>query len=728
MDLSRLNDAQRKSVLHGDSPLLMLAGAGTGKTTAITYRVAHLMHERGVRPDKILALTFTNKAAREMRERSAQIAQVDARWLAMGTFHSMCGRLLREFGHLMGLDRQFVIYDQADQLQMVKQCLAELNLDAQVYAPRAIRHRIEQWKNQGQRPEDVEPSQFDMVERKALDIYKLYRKRCIASNAVDFGDMLLHVVSLLRRHELVRDACHNRWSHILVDEYQDTNPVQYQLLRALVTENHSITVVGDDDQSIYRWRGADIGNILRFEQDFPGAEVIRLERNYRSTQVILEAANALISYNAARKGKTLYTDEGRGDLITLRVYPNERDEAEAIAEHIDRESDAFEVEDGEFGVLYRTNAQSRPIEDALRRRSIGYEIYGGVRFYDRKEVKDALAYVRLLVNPRSDVDYQRIINVPARGIGKTSVEKIRTLAVQHDLTMFEATQKVVSGELEGPSRARNKLKAFIDAFQGVASTQDSQAPAEVVQELLEEMGYLAALQSEGTDEAQDRLANLDELISAIAEYSELVDEPSLAGFLEEVTLASDIDAMDEAPPQVSLMTLHAAKGLEFRTVFMPGMEEGIFPHSRSMDSKPELEEERRLCYVGITRAKSHLHMSSARVRTVFGDTRWSELSRFIAEVPPELMDMGVKAQPTPKAPTRSNLLDHFRDDEPSYDADFTDDSEEVDAFYPGARVSHATFGVGQVVSSDGAGQRRKLTVQFPDVGRKVIVARFVQPI
>ena len=728
MELSRLNDAQQKSVLHGDSPLLMLAGAGTGKTTAITYRVAHLMHERGVRPDKILALTFTNKAAREMRERSAQIAQVDARWLAMGTFHSMCGRLLREFGHLMGLDRQFVIYDQADQLQMVKQCLAELNLDTQVYAPRAIRHRIEQWKNQGQRPEDVEPSQFDMVERKALDVYKLYRKRCLASNAVDFGDMLLHMVSLLKRHDLVRDACHNRWSHILVDEYQDTNPVQYQLLRALVTPQHSITVVGDDDQSIYRWRGADIGNILRFEQDFPGAEVIRLERNYRSTQVILEAANALISHNAARKGKTLYTDEDRGDLLTLRVYPNERDEAEAIADHIDGEVDGLESEDGEFGVLYRTNAQSRPIEDALRRRSIAYEIYGGVRFYDRKEVKDALAYVRLLVNPRSDVDYQRIINVPARGIGKTSIEKIRALAVEHDLTMFDATQKVVAGELEGPSRARNKLKAFMDAFQSVAKRQEEDSPAQIVQDLLEEMGYLGALQAEGTDEAQDRIANLDELISAIAEYTELVEEPSLAGFLEEVTLASDIDAMDDAPPQVSLMTLHAAKGLEFRTVFMPGMEEGIFPHSRSMDSKPELEEERRLCYVGITRAKSHLHLSSARVRTVFGDTRWSELSRFIAEVPPELIDMGVKAKPTVKPPTRGNLLDHFSDDEPSYDPVFTDDSEETDAFFPGARVEHATFGIGQVVSSDGQGQRRKLTVQFPDVGRKVIVARFVQPI
>lgn len=727
MDLSRLNDAQRKSVLHGEEPLLMLAGAGTGKTTAITYRVAHLIHGCGVRPHKILALTFTNKAAREMKERSAQIAQVEARTLSMGTFHSICGRLLREFGHLMGLDDKFVIYDQADQLQMVKQCLAELKLDAQMYPPRNIRHRIEQWKNQGLRPEDVEPSQFDMIERKAHELYALYRKRCLAANAVDFGDMLLHVVSLLRRHELVRDACHNRWSHILVDEYQDTNPVQYQLLRALVTPKHSITVVGDDDQSIYRWRGADIANILRFEKDFPGATVIRLERNYRSTKMILEAANALIAHNASRKGKTLYTNGDTGSLLGLRVYANERDEADAIAEHIDREFDGYEDDEAEFGVLYRTNAQSRPIEDALRRRSIPYEIYGGVRFYDRKEVKDALAYVRLLVNPKSDVDFQRIINVPARGIGKTSVEKIRVLGAENDLSLFETTEKIVRGELTGPTRARNKLEAFMDGFHSVAKNQEQEPPAQVVQDLLQVMGYLAALEAEGTEEAQDRIANLEELISAIAEYTQIVENPSLAGFLEEVTLASDIDAMEGEPPQVSLMTLHAAKGLEFRTVFMPGMEEGIFPHSRSMDSKPELEEERRLCYVGITRAKVDLHLSSARVRTVFGETKWSELSRFLAEIPPELVDMGPAVTATP--PRGASSSRSFQDDYPdeSFDTVYSDDSQ-IDVFHTGASVSHATFGVGQVVASDGDGQKRKLTIQFPQVGRKVIVARFVQPL
>ena len=734
IDLTKLNDAQRQCVVHGDEPLLVLAGAGTGKTTAITYRVGHLMYERGVRPDKILALTFTNKAAREMRERSAQIAQVEPRLLSMGTFHSMCGRILRRFGEHLGLDANFVIYDQDDQLQLIKRCLADLNLDTQVYNPRAIRHRIEQWKNQGQVPQDVEPSAFDMTERKALEVYKHYRTRCLESNAVDFGDMILHTVNLIRRVDEVRETCHERWSHILVDEYQDTNPVQYQLLRALATKEHSLTVVGDDDQSIYRWRGADIGNILRFENDFEGARIIRLEKNYRSTAVILEAANAVIKNNASRKGKTLYTDGPRGDVINFAVFPSERDEADAIARGIDEHLEEGGAAD-DIGILYRTNAQSRALEDALRRLRIPYAVFGGVRFYDRKEIKDAMAYLRLLLNPRSDVDFFRIINVPARGIGKTSVTRMQAYAREESMPLMDAAVAIARGEGDFQSRLRTRLKAFVGIMAVVKSAGESTHPARLVERLLEESGYLSGLRAEGTDEAVDRVENLGELVAAIDEYVQVVPEATLQGFLEEVALASDVDAYEDGGEQVSLMTLHAAKGLEFRVVFMPGLEEGIFPHSRSMESRAELEEERRLCYVGLTRSKEQLHLSAARVRTVFGEARWNDLSRFVSEIPSELLEVAAQRSPAAVSPSS----DHSRsqsyaqsyaqttpDELPTYRVD--DGEEGGDAFSPGARVTHATFGQGKVLRSEGRGKQRKLTVEFPEVGRKVIVARFVQPL
>ncbi len=732
LDLTRLNPAQTQAVLHGDAPLLVLAGAGTGKTTVITYRIAHLLHDRGVLPYRFLAVTFTNKAAREMRERTGRLVRLDPRALDIGTFHGICGRLLRQYGNRVGLDRNFLIYDEDDQLSLIKKVCAELNIDQQAFSPRVIRHHIEGWKNEGLTPEEASASPLDLSSEKAYRVYGAYQKQLLSANAVDFGDMLLQTLALLRRDESVRESLRRRWSHLLVDEYQDTNPVQYKLLRELATPEHSVTVVGDDDQSIYRWRGADIGNILRFEHDFPGAQVIRLEQNYRSTQTILSAANGVIAHNAARKGKTLYTLGDQGAKLPLRFFETERQEGDSIGDTIS-EGLAEGRSANDFAVLYRMNAQSRAIEDALRRRRIPYVIYGGVRFYDRKEIKDALAYIRLILNPRSDVDFSRIVNVPPRGLGKTSLDRISELGRERGMSLVEAAGIAAQGEVKLTSKA----KASIDQLLGVITKTQIDAfteePGRVIENVLEDVGYLQMLRLEGTEESAQRLENLQELVAGVDEYAERVEEPSLAGFLEEVALATDLDKMAESDAQVVLMTLHAAKGLEFPVVFLPGMEEMVFPHSRSMDDRAGLEEERRLCYVGITRAKELVYLSAARVRYVFGDVKYSEPSRFLSEIPVDLMDAGERPLRRLETTVPSSD-DYYRDAMPDDDVvappkqpAYTMRSSERDAFPPGTRVRHSTFGEGKVVASEGEGVRRKLTVRFPELPEpKVIVARFVE--
>lgn len=733
MDLSRLNEEQVEAVMHGDSPLLVLAGAGTGKTTAVTFRIAHMIQKRGIASNKILAMTFTNKAAREMATRVGELTNLNPRWLDIGTFHGICGRLLRQYGESLGLDPSFIIYDSADQLGLLKRCMTQLNIDPQAFPPRAVKSKIEQWKNQGLKPQEVEPSAFDMVSRKAAVVYELYRKRCLEANAVDFGDMLLHTLSLLKSNPSVREECHRRWSHILVDEYQDTNPVQYKLLQKLTTPEHSLTVVGDDDQSIYRWRGADIGNILRFERDFPGAKVIRLEHNYRSTQTILDAANAVIAHNRSRKGKTLFTTEGPGETIRFRLFPTERDEADAVAEDIAKSllGDFGEiVEPKDIAILYRTNAQSRPFEESFRRLRLPYAIYGGVRFYDRKEVKDAIAYLRLLMNPRSDVDFLRIVNVPTRGIGKTTLEKLRVLSDDEAISFYEAAKEVATDGKGFSARPRKALSAFIYALEDIRVRMQELHPARLLEELLESTGYLNSLRLQGTEESVERIENLTELVAAVDEYVAGTSEPSLVGFLEEVALASDVDKMpdeDKEMGQVTLMTLHSAKGLEFPQVYIPGMEEGIFPHSRSLEDSAALEEERRLCYVGVTRAETKLCLSAARMRTVFGQSRWSEISRFVAEIPDELLDLGTVVH-TPKEPAERAYLGNDEEYSQAYsEAEPSELRGASSGYSPGARVVHATFGEGKVLSSAGSGKAEKLTIQFPQVGKKVIVARFVEP-
>ncbi|KAK1548540.1 hypothetical protein Q3G72_032135 [Acer saccharum] len=750
MDLSHLNAPQRQAVLADDAPLLVLAGAGTGKTSVITHRIAHMVRQRHIDSGRILAVTFTNKAAREMRERSASLTGVPPHLLEMGTFHSLCGRLLRRHGHLLGLDHNFVIYDADDQLQLIKRCLKELNIDPQIFAPRAVRQKIEAWKNAGLPPNEARASDTDLVAKRSLDVYRLYQKHCMQANAVDFGDLLLQAVVLLKTVPEVRTRVQARWSHILVDEYQDTNPVQYMWLQTLVTPQHSLTVVGDDDQSIYRWRGADIGNILRFERDFPGAQVIRLEQNYRSTKTILDAANAVIAHNASRKGKTLFTAGERGERLSLRIYDTERDEGSATAQSIDGLLQSGKTP-ADVAILYRTNAQSRPLEDALRRSRIPYAIYGGVRFYDRREVKDALAYLRLLANPRSTLDFLRVINVPARGIGKTTIERISDLAAQNATSMFEAAQYACGPQGPLKARAKTNVDMFVRLVQKCRASLDKGAPlGEVLGSVLQYSGYVLALKSENTEEAQERLQNLQELVAALEEYSDLHEAPTLAGFLEEVSLSTDVDGMGLSDGQVTMMTLHAAKGLEFPIVFLPGLEEGLFPHSRSLEDRAALEEERRLCYVGLTRAKQQLFLSAARVRSIFGQPQLSEVSRFVSELPEALLDTGHIARSrfadqgaslglgglststdAPLAPGLYGQSPRGRNPGRAASAGASAAAPDNSAaghgdFAPGTAVLHATFGEGRVMGSDGVGRQQKLTVEFPQIGQKIIVARFVE--
>jgi DNA helicase-2/ATP-dependent DNA helicase PcrA len=615
--------------------------------------------------------------------------------------------------------------------------MTDMKIDMQAFSPRAVAHNIDKWKNAGKPPHRAQPSPFDMIQRRAHEVYKEYAKRCREANAVDFGDMLLHVAVLLKRDEEVRTLLRARWSHILVDEYQDTNPVQYQLIEQLVTPRHSLTVVGDDDQSIYRWRGADIGNILRFERDFPGATVIRLEQNYRSTQSILSAANAVIANNTSRKGKNLFTELGEGERAHLRMFLDERAEGEAIGEQIvERLADGWNPQD--FAVLYRINAQSRPIEDALRRRKIPYAVYSGIRFYDRKEIKNALAYLRLLVNPRSSIDFARVINEPGRGIGKTSMERLHALARSRDLSLLEAAGVVADAEEAKRANLRPKASkafgGFCELITNLSQDHELAHPARLLEQVLEESGYLAALEADPTDQGADRIENLRELVAAVDEYVMLADEPTLSGFLEEVTLVSDVDALDPTTGLVALMTLHSAKGLEFPMVFLPGMEEGLFPHSRSLNERAEVEEERRLCYVGITRARRELMLSAARVRRVFGEEKMTQLSRFLVEIPEELLDLG-GGEPAPVAavPRRipSERHDELWDFDPPDAAPGPEPSEHdetrADPFAPGTRVFHATFGEGTVTGSRGEGKRHFLTIEFPSEGRKTIAARFVEP-
>jgi DNA helicase-2/ATP-dependent DNA helicase PcrA len=632
--LADLNPAQRGAVLATEGPLLVVAGAGSGKTRVLTYRVAHLINACGVKPNEILAITFTNKAAGEMRERLEDLLGPVARSIWILTFHAACGRILRREAQRLGYRSNFTIYDQADQVRLTKACLEELDRDPKRFVPRGIHAQISAAKNQLVTPEEYAERVSSFHDQTVAEVYDLYQKRLIASNAVDFDDLLMLTVQVLESFPEARERWQKAFRYILVDEYQDTNHAQYRLLQLLSEKHRNVCAVGDPDQSVYGFRGADIRNILEFERDFGETKTIALEQNYRSTNTILESANAVISNNRERKPKNLWSELGEGEPVRVLEVEDEHAEARFVAAEI-----ALLVEEAyngsEIAIFYRTNAQSRVLEDVLVRQGVGYQVIGGPRFYERAEVKDVVAYLQAIDNPYDAVSLQRIANRPRRGIGDASLARLQTYADAHGISLWEALGHAEpAGIAAAPLRAVGQLHSLLQSLQ--AGALELEVP-EVIERVLERSGYMDALRAERTIEAQGRIENLQELVSAAQEYQATAAEPSLSGFLQEISLYSDQDAIRGEQSLVTLMTLHNAKGLEFRAVFMIGLEEGIFPHARSIEEQG-LEEERRLAYVGMTRAKERLVLTHASARSLYGSRSYNLPSRFLDELPDDKVE------------------------------------------------------------------------------------------
>ena len=738
--LAHLNKPQKQAVLHGEGPLLILAGAGSGKTRVITHRIVHLIHERGVRPWNILAVTFTNKASKEMAERIRQLlGSSDTPLIA--TFHATCGRILRQDIHQLGYDSSFVIYDDRDSERLLKDLLKELNLDDKRFPPAGISSRIDDCKNRGLLPEELPLG--DVWNQQFVRIYAAYQERLKRCNALDFGDLILQTVQLFEKYPDLLTRWQQRFQWLLVDEYQDTNPVQYRLIRLLAGERRNLCVVGDDDQSIYSWRGADIRNILEFEKDFPGVEIIRLEQNYRSTPTILKAAGAVVARNFGRKAKTLWTENPDGEPIRYERLESDRAESRFVASEMKLLQRKL-LTLAEMAVFYRTNAQSRLLEEALAAEGIPYHIVGGVRFYARLEVKDILAYLRLLENPVDEISLKRIINVPPRGIGAATVERVAELAGRERISLFKAFELAAGGSLlsAGP---RGKVAAFVELLQGFQRLSATATLPELVKLVLEESGYLIRLKESKDEDDAERLENLAQLVSAVEEFCSTNQEAGLADFLEQVALVSDLERGEAGTPSVTLMTLHAAKGLEFKVVFMVGMEERLFPHVRSLDDPDGMEEERRLCYVGMTRARERLYLLNARRRLIFGQEQANLPSRFLKEIPGELLEQGQIASPGYSAYSSvrkssihplqtgegASKQDVGRHNLASVSSAITDvemipeQSEEYgNDIYTGMKVRHAKFGVGTIRKIEGQGDGQKVVVWFTSAGPKKLLVRF----
>ena len=634
--LEGLNDKQYEAVVNTEGPCLVIAGAGSGKTKVLTHKIAYLIGEKGVKPWNILAITFTNKAANEMKERIANIVGDDAKDIWMGTFHSICVRILRKFIDRIGFDSSFIIFDTSDQKTLVKGCLKDLAIDDKLFNDRAVLSEISNAKN-----EMLDPDQYavrangDFRKEKIATVYELYQKRLKENNAVDFDDIINYAIKILEENPDILEYYSNKFQYVLVDEYQDTNKSQFTLVTMLASKNGNITVVGDNDQGIYSFRGADISNILNFERDFPGTKIIKLEQNYRCTGNILKAANAVIKNNEVKYKKELWTQNEEGNLPKVYQADNEYDEATYIVEQIEHLKREEYYKYSDFAVLYRMNTQSRAIEDILRRENIPYKIVGGLKFYERKEIKDTIAYLRLIQNGNDNLSLKRIINEPKRGIGKTSLDKVEQIAEASGNSMYEVIKKA---DEFGLNRVFLNSREFVNVIEELKSKKDERSVSELIKLTLKKTGYTKALEAENTIEAENRIANLDELLTVAIEFEEEFAENSLSEFLEGITLSSDLDNMEEQEDSVTLMTLHSAKGLEFPVVFLVGMEEGIFPGYQSMMDPQELEEERRLCYVGITRAKENLFLTCSKQRTVFGSTSYNPVSRFLNEIPEELLE------------------------------------------------------------------------------------------
>ncbi|HIB1873019.1 TPA: DNA helicase PcrA [Enterococcus faecium] len=732
--LNGMNPRQKEAVFHTDGPLLLMAGAGSGKTRVLTHRIAYLIEEKEVNPWNILAITFTNKAAKEMKERVNAILASGGEDVWVSTFHSMCVRILRRDVDFIGYNRNFTIIDSSEQLTLMKRILKELNIDPKKYDPRSILGTISQAKNSLQTPQDFAKMQGSYYEEIAAKCYAAYQKELQYNQCMDFDDLIMNTIRLFEEHPDSLTYYQNKFHYIHVDEYQDTNHAQYTLVNLLAGRFRNLCVVGDADQSIYGWRGADMQNILDFEKDYPDAAVILLEQNYRSTKNILSAANQVIENNSNRKPKNLWTENKEGNKITYYRADNERDETRFIVDRMQEEIRSNHRNYGDFAILYRTNAQSRVMEETLLKANIPYKMVGGHKFYDRKEIKDILAYLNVLANPQDSISFERIVNSPKRGIGPGSIEKLRSFASLHEWPLLEAAQNVDLANIGG--KAGQQLGAFGEMIQEVTQMIPYLTVTELTKEVLDRSGYLEDLKIQNTLEAQARIENLEEFLTVTQEFDKQFEqqneedadapEEKLTVFLNDLALVSDIDNLEEDASQVTLMTLHAAKGLEFPVVFLIGLEEGVFPLSRALMEESELEEERRLAYVGITRAEEALYLTNAFSRTLYGRTQYNRPSRFVEEIDQELLEIeGMR--PTPKKTpvfAKKTAAYSYKQPETAVVSSKSATGGEKNSWKPGDKVKHKKWGLGTVVRVSGTSKDLELDVAFPSQGVKRLLAAF----
>ena len=729
-----LNTQQQEAVFHTDGPLLILAGAGSGKTRVLTHRIAYLIDERGINPWNILAITFTNKAAGEMRERVDQIVGFGSESIWVSTFHSTCVRILRRHIDLLGYDSNFTIYDTDDQKTLMKDVCKLINIDTKVYKERNLLAAISSAKDEMIMPDEFEINAAgDFAKTKIAQVYREYEKQLRANNALDFDDLLVKTVQLLQTNPDVLDYYQERFRYIMVDEYQDTNTVQFKLISTLANKYKNICVVGDDDQSIYKFRGANVKNILNFEKEYENTKVIKLEQNYRSTSTILDAANAVIRNNYGRKDKTLWTDNGEGSKINLRQFDSAYDEAEYVVGDIREHVNQGMAKYNDHAILYRTNAQSRIFEEKFVTANIPYKIVGGINFYARREIKDLLAYLKTIDNGKDDLAVRRIINVPKRGIGLTTINRVQESAQAREIGFYEALGGL--DLIPGIGRGAAKLDPFVAMIEYFKIQAEKLSISDLIQEIINTTGYIETLEAEDKEEAQTRIENIDELVSKIVSYEESCEDetPTLSGFLEEVALVADIDSLDETTDYVVLMTLHSAKGLEFPHVYLTGMEDGVFPSYMTItaDDPDEVEEERRLCYVGITRAREDLTLTCARRRMIRGETQYNKMSRFLKEIPRPLLNVSnVEDKPDiPEQTAYKQAKQAFQTQAFSpakKTRQFTVMQGEGLAYDVGDRVSHKKFGEGLVTEITEGGRDYEVTVQFDQAGVKKMFASFAK--
>ncbi|RIU91331.1 DNA helicase PcrA [Oceanobacillus picturae] len=725
--LKGLNKEQQEAVKHTEGPLLIMAGAGSGKTRVLTHRIAYLLGEKEVAARNVLAITFTNKAAREMKDRVRKLVGPESEYMWVSTFHSMCVRILRRDIDRIGYNRNFSILDSGDQLSVIKQILKNLNIDPKKFDPRAMLGQISAAKNELITAAEYNKNVGNFFDRQVGQIYESYEKILKKNQSLDFDDLIMQTIHLFKRVPEVLEYYQRRFQYIHVDEYQDTNHAQYFLVKQLASRFQNLCVVGDSDQSIYRWRGADISNILSFEKDYPTSRTVFLEQNYRSTKSILSAANKVIENNSGRKPKNLWTENPDGKNIHYFQGATEQEEALFITDKIQELTRREGFSPGDVAILYRTNAQSRAVEDTLMKSNISYQMVGGTKFYERKEIKDMVAYLRLITNPDDDLSFERVVNVPKRGIGKTSIDRLREHAATHDISFNEAVKEV---DFTGVSKkAANALAQFGQLIQSLSQQQEFLTATDMVEAVLERTGYEEMLKNERTIESQSRLENLEEFMTVTKDFEATAEDKTLVAFLTDLALIADIDRVDEEDPdneeKITLMTLHAAKGLEFPVVFLIGMEENVFPHSRSMFDNDEMEEERRLAYVGITRAEQQLYLTHAKMRTLYGRTNMNPISRFIGEIPEELIE-GIEqakssmfgsplGQPKDKPTPLKRKAERMQ----------KTTGAESETWGPGDKANHKKWGTGTVVKVQGEGEAMELDIAFPaPTGIKRVLAKF----